>query len=87
MVMVGVSEEGIDWDSPDGEPTGVVVLIVTPRGEPQMQLELLADVAKTLHDAKRVNIARQTKSYTEFLACVKSDLRPRAEHRQETNQA
>lgn len=86
MVMVGVSEEGIDWDSPDGEPTGVVVLIVTPRGEPQMQLELLADVARTLHDAKRVNMARQTKSYTEFLACVKSDLRPRAEHRQETNQ-
>jgi Kef-type K+ transport system membrane component KefB/mannitol/fructose-specific phosphotransferase system IIA component (Ntr-type) len=87
MVVVGVSEEGIDWNSADGELTGVVVLIVTPRGVPEIQLELLADVARTFHDAKRVNLARQTMSYTEFLACVKSDLRPRAEHRQETNQA
>lgn len=79
IVVVGVSEQGIDWDSPDGEPTGVVVLIVTPRAEPEVQLELLADVARTLHDAKRVNLVRGTASLTEFLACVKSDLRPRAE--------
>ncbi|MGL4513704.1 MAG: cation:proton antiporter [Lacipirellulaceae bacterium] len=79
MVVVGVSQAGIDWDSPDGEPTGVVVLLVTPRGDNEVQLNLLADIARTFHDAKRIQMARETTSYTEFLACVKSDLRPRAD--------
>jgi Kef-type K+ transport system membrane component KefB len=79
MVVVGVSQEGIDWDSSDGEPTVVVVLLVTPREDNEVQLSLLADIARTFHDAKRVQLARGTTSYTEFLACVKTDLRPRAE--------
>lgn len=80
LVVVGISEHGVDWDSPDGEPTVVVVLLLTPRADNEIQLDLLADVARTLRNAKRVRRAHQTSSYTEFLACIKSELREGAGH-------
>ncbi|MDH7514402.1 MAG: cation:proton antiporter [Bacteroidota bacterium] len=72
LVAVGISRQGVDFDAPDGEPAFVVVLLLTPSDEDSTQLELLADIAHEFHDEDIRNSARFTKTYTEFLALMKS---------------
>ncbi|MBP7460607.1 MAG: PTS sugar transporter subunit IIA [Candidatus Delongbacteria bacterium] len=41
MIAVGISQTGIEWDSPDGLPSKVIVLIVTPETQEDAQLQIL----------------------------------------------
>lgn len=78
VVVVGISEKGIDWDSADGEPAWVVVLLLTPKADAASHLDLLSDVARTFRKQKYVQKAREMTNYTEFLAFIKSDLQPKS---------
>jgi mannitol/fructose-specific phosphotransferase system IIA component (Ntr-type) len=44
-VAVGIIPEGIDFDSIDGEPTTVVVLVISPADNPGPHLQVLAGIA------------------------------------------
>lgn len=72
IVAVGLSSEGVDFDSPDGMPSLVVFLILTPQDDRTAHLDIVASICTLLHDPKMVNILHSTKSYTQFLACVKT---------------
>ncbi len=52
FVAVGVSHEGItDYESIDGEPIHIIVLIVAPRGRHDLYIKLLATVVSTLKES------------------------------------
>lgn len=46
--VMGLSEEGLRFPTPDGRPVHCVLLLATPRGERDRHLEVLATMARTL---------------------------------------
>jgi Kef-type K+ transport system membrane component KefB len=72
LIAVGLSAAGIDFDSPDGRPAHVILLIITPAHDDGIQLEILADIAKVFRDEEIRNKIAGVESYTEFLALARS---------------
>jgi mannitol/fructose-specific phosphotransferase system IIA component (Ntr-type) len=72
IIAVGLSAAGIDFDSPDGRPAHVILLIITPAHDDGIQLEILADIAKVFRDEEIRNKIAGVESYTEFLALTRS---------------
>jgi mannitol/fructose-specific phosphotransferase system IIA component (Ntr-type) len=79
LVAAGLSEAGIDFDAPDGQPAHVIFLIVTPEGEPAAQLDLSAEIAALFKDPRALERVLRAASYTEFLAALKM-LEPKRGH-------
>jgi len=50
VVVVGISKEGIDFDSVDGEPVYIVALLATPLKHQKKHMELLAALSRVLQD-------------------------------------
>ena len=73
FVAIGLSRDGIDFDAPDGQPARVILLVVTPKDDFKVQLQLLAEVGKLFRSERVVERVLQTKSYVELLALVKSE--------------
>ena len=72
LVAVGLSEAGIDFDAPDGEPAHAIFLILTPREEPNAQLQLASELARKFRDRRMLELIVRATNYTEFLAVMKS---------------
>ena len=72
VIAVGISAAGIDFDSPDGRPAHVILLIITPAHDDGIQLEILADIAKVFRNEEICNKIVGVESYTEFLALTRS---------------
>jgi Kef-type K+ transport system membrane component KefB len=71
-VVLGLSEAGVDFDSPDGEPAHVIFLLVTPKRDPGGQLEISAEIGRLFSQPDMLEKALRTRSFAEFLALVKS---------------
>lgn len=50
LVTLGISREGIDFESIDGRPTHIVLLLVTPKNKTKVHIRTLAEIAKLLND-------------------------------------
>lgn len=50
---IGISEEGIEFESMDGEPVNLVMLFVVPEAHFQQHLDTLAQIARTLSRPER----------------------------------
>lgn len=50
VLAVGISKEGIDFDSVDGEPVHIVALLATPLKHQKRHMELLASLSRMLQD-------------------------------------
>lgn len=74
VVALGFSEDGIDFDSPDGAPARIIFLILTPLQDGGAQLELLADIARTFRDPAINHKVLQVHSYVQFLALMKTEV-------------
>ncbi|MBL8848749.1 MAG: cation:proton antiporter [Planctomycetaceae bacterium] len=72
LVAVGLSEAGIDFDAPDGEPAHAIFLILTPREEPNAQLQLASELSRKFRDRRMLDLIVRATNYTEFLAVMKS---------------
>ncbi len=73
LIAIGISEEGIDFGSRDGSMSHLIFLILIPKDDPQSQLEILADIAKTFkyfEPAKVFGI----KNLNQFIAFVRNEL-------------
>jgi Kef-type K+ transport system membrane component KefB/mannitol/fructose-specific phosphotransferase system IIA component (Ntr-type) len=71
VVVVGISEPGINFDAPDGQPAHVIFLLLTPREDPAVQLSLSANIAKTFRDPESLPKVLRAANYTELLATLK----------------
>ncbi|MBI4951917.1 MAG: cation:proton antiporter [Myxococcales bacterium] len=71
-IAVGLSEHGVSFETVDGSSVTVVILVLTPPGADEAQLEILADIARTLRiDSVRASIAT-VGTLTEFLATIRT---------------
>lgn len=52
VVVFGRSLSGIDWNSPDGKPTQFIFLILTPREDDEIQIQILSLIAKSMSDKR-----------------------------------
>lgn len=52
VVSLGVSREGVDFDSIDTTPSHLIILLVTPKNKTKMHIKTLAEIAKLLNDAE-----------------------------------
>ena len=51
MIAIGRHIQGVDFDSIDGEPVHIVVLLLVPDSDDRQHLELLAQLARTLQQS------------------------------------
>ena len=73
LVAVGMSEEGIDFDTRDGQAARIVILILT--GDTQSQVDLLADVEHLFSRQETVDQALNARSFVEFVAAVNAPVK------------
>lgn len=52
LVTLGVAQGGIDFESIDGRPTNLILLLVTPKNKTKIHIRTLAEIAKLLNDAR-----------------------------------
>jgi len=76
IVAVGLSDGGIEFDAPDGQPAHIVFLLLTPLKDPAVQLELSANISQIFREPRALERVQRSQSYTEFLAALKM-LEPR----------
>ncbi len=78
IVAAGVSSGGLDFDSPDGGRSHLVLLVLTAEGDGRSQLEIVADVAATFPDLASTAVCAQARDHAELVARVQLlDLRRR----------
>jgi mannitol/fructose-specific phosphotransferase system IIA component (Ntr-type) len=72
IVVVGISESGIDFDAPDGRPANLVLLLLSPADDSTTQLEILAEISRIVRDQNLLDRVLRTKNFTDFLALINS---------------
>ena len=74
IVAVAVHKDGIDFDSLDGLPAKVIVLLITPSNDPELQLKLLAEISKSIGNIDIINKLADSKNAAEFILNIKQVL-------------
>lgn len=73
VVSLGISKEGIDFNSIDGKPTHLVILLVTPKNKTKMHIKTLAEIAKLLnHEESRKRLVNAS-SAEETLRIIREE--------------
>jgi mannitol/fructose-specific phosphotransferase system IIA component (Ntr-type) len=63
----GRSTEGVDFDSLDGQPTRLLVVLVSPASNPPLHVTWLSHVARVLSDARTRESLLEARSAEEIL--------------------
>lgn len=71
IVAVAVHKEGIDFDSHDGLPAKIIILLITPQNDSEIQLKLLAEISGKIGNEEVVNMLIESKNPTEFILNIK----------------
>ena len=59
LLAIGISREGIEFASPDGQPVHIVALLATPRKHQKQHMELLAALSRLLqHQGVRDSLSQ-----------------------------
>ncbi|MCY2961293.1 MAG: cation:proton antiporter [Planctomycetota bacterium] len=74
LIAFGVAPQGIDFDAADGKHARLVFLILTPAEQPGAQLEILADISRTLKDPDVRTKLVEVTNWTELLAALRADV-------------
>lgn len=48
LLVYALSENGIEWNSPDGKPCRIIFMIITPIGEDDLQVQILGALARVM---------------------------------------
>jgi PTS system nitrogen regulatory IIA component len=71
VAACGVSQPGIEFDSMDGEPATLFILLVSPESLRGPHVKALANVSRLLKEESVRDGLRKTATPEEFLACLK----------------
>ena len=52
LVALGISREGVEFESIDAKPTHLILLLVTPKNKTKVHIRTLAEIAKLLNDSR-----------------------------------
>ncbi len=73
IAAIGLSEAGVDFNSPDGVPVHVVIMILTPHRDSAVQLEILADLAGLFRSPGVLEKVQRAADFSELLAALKTE--------------
>jgi Kef-type K+ transport system membrane component KefB/mannitol/fructose-specific phosphotransferase system IIA component (Ntr-type) len=73
VVVIGKTEKGIDFDSRDGRPARLIVLILTPNS--QSQHDLLADAGQLFSQKEIVDRTLAATSFVELMAVLNAPVK------------
>lgn len=68
----GISAQGVNFDSEDGQPTHLFILLVSPENATTPHVKLLANISRLLKEESVRQSLLNAASPEEFLAAVKS---------------
>jgi len=80
LVAIGVSDNGIDFDSPDGESAHVIFVVLTSPEDTAAQLEVIAAVARAFRPEWVIERIMEARNFTEMLAVLKSSTNSASTH-------
>jgi len=72
VVAVGLSERGIDFDSPDGRPAKIIFLVLTASQDRGAQTDILASIGGAFRNPDVTARALNANNVTEFVAAIRS---------------
>lgn len=70
IIAMGLSESGIDFDAPDGEPARIIFLVLTPKADTAAHLEILAGIARAAHSPELAEELTRADSFSEVLSAL-----------------
>jgi len=73
MVALGVSHTGIDYESLDGEPVYVVVMVFAEEGNPGPHIEALAEISRLFSIPGFTERMREVRTAEEALELIRSE--------------
>lgn len=73
VAAFGISKEGLDFKSLDGEPTYIFLLLIAPGETPGPHLKALAKISRLLDDKFIRERLRSSKSSSEILKIIKDE--------------
>jgi mannitol/fructose-specific phosphotransferase system IIA component (Ntr-type) len=68
--VLGISQEGIEFDAMDGEPVHLVMLFLVPESHFQAHLDTLAEIARTLTKPERREALLETADPREVVRII-----------------
>ena len=73
ILVVGHSKKGIDFDSPDGRPTRLIFLLLTPHDEMSAQIQIMAQIARLFKNEEARATVYQSDSVEMLRALIKTE--------------
>lgn len=70
VVALGLSEDGIDFDAPDGRPARIVFLLLLPPKAYEKEVRVLAALARSVFDVTARDALLTTKTLEEAVRCL-----------------
>ncbi|AKU99548.1 putative Na/H antiporter [Labilithrix luteola] len=70
VVALGLSQDGIDFDAPDGRPARIVFLLLLPPKAYEREVRVLAGLAKSVFDETARTALLKAKSLEEAVHCL-----------------
>jgi mannitol/fructose-specific phosphotransferase system IIA component (Ntr-type) len=71
-ILVGRSPDGLDFQAPDGEPVYLVFLLVGPKRNQTEHLQIIAHIARMLHDEEFVRELREAANPESMIRAIRS---------------
>jgi PTS system nitrogen regulatory IIA component len=72
LAACGISREGVDFESADGEPAHIFILLVSPETVGASHVKVLANISRVLKEESVRKLLREAAGATELLAALKS---------------
>ena len=72
LVVVAISDSGIDFDAPDDKLSNVIFLVLTSTSDPSAQLEISSEIARLFRRPHILERVLRTAGFTELLALITS---------------
>lgn len=72
ILVIARNNFGVDFQSADGLPAKIIFLLITPSDNPELQLTLLAEIAKKFSDRNKIEELLEIKDEIDFIERLKS---------------
>lgn len=72
LAACGISHQGIDFESADGEPAYIFILLVSPETVGASHVKVLANISRVLKEESVRKMLREAAGPTELLAALKT---------------
>ncbi len=72
VLVIGHSEQGIDFDSPDGTPAHLIFLLLTPQRDISAQIQIMGQIARLFKEQEARTVIYENESFEVVRAFVKT---------------